>query len=88
MMSVQFKEVRKVLRTTVHVPSESYALFPPVGGVIDHLGVAAVKVTLAYGLEASITYFIVLYAKREKDADWLPCQQPCTMADKSVSIVV
>lgn len=47
----QSKEVRKILRMTVHVPSESYALFPPVGGIIDHLGVAAAKVTLAYRLE-------------------------------------
>lgn len=48
---VQSKEVRKILRTAVHVPSELYALLPPVGGIIDHLGVAAAKVTLAYGLE-------------------------------------
>lgn len=47
----QSKEVRKILRMTVHVPSESYALFPPLGGIIDHLGVAAAKVTLAYRLE-------------------------------------
>lgn len=50
----QSKEVRKILQTAVHVPSEGYALFPPVGGIIDHLGVAAAKVTLAYRLEVSL----------------------------------
>ena len=47
----QSKELRKILRTTVHIPSETYALFPPLGGIIDHLGVAAAKVTLVYRLE-------------------------------------
>lgn len=50
----QSKELRKILRTTVHVPSETYALFPPLGGIIDHLGVAAAKVTLAYRLEVGM----------------------------------
>lgn len=43
-----------MLRTTVHVPSETHALFPPVGRIIDHLGVAAAKVTLAYRLQVSV----------------------------------
>lgn len=38
----------------MHVSSETYhSLFPPLGGIIDHLGVAAAKVTLAYRLEVS-----------------------------------
>lgn len=50
----QSKEVRRICRTSVHMPSETYALLPAVGGIIDHLGVAAAKVTLAYRLEVSL----------------------------------
>ncbi len=40
----------------MHLSSETYALFPPLGGIIDHLGVAAAKVTLAYRLEVRRGY--------------------------------
>ncbi|CAB1114266.1 unnamed protein product [Ectocarpus sp. CCAP 1310/34] len=57
---IKSKELRKILRTTVHVPSETYALFPPLGGIIDHLGVAAAKVTLAYRLEGKVDWSLLL----------------------------
>ncbi|CAN0412231.1 unnamed protein product [Pylaiella littoralis] len=57
---IKSKELRKILRTSVHVTSETYALFPPLGGIIDHLGVAAAKVTLAYRLEGNVDWSLLL----------------------------
>ncbi|CAM9125376.1 unnamed protein product, partial [Hapterophycus canaliculatus] len=58
---IKSKELRKILRTTVHFSSETYhSLFPPLGGIIDHLGVAAAKVTLAYRLEGKVDWSLLL----------------------------
>lgn len=40
---------------TENASSEAYALFPPIRGIIDHVGVAAAKVTLVYRLEVRYT---------------------------------
>lgn len=67
---LQSKEVRRIVRMTENASSEAYALFPPIRGIIDHVGIAAAKVTLVYRLEVRNTllraYHTSIHATRIK----------------------